>query len=103
MKRYQVLDLKIERPKKWDGKIRIVAFDIPNAQRTKRNAFRRKLKELGFYSSQKSVWLHPFECKNEIKILQDFFGLNNKQIHFFTAEKIEDKFLFEKITAVYKI
>ncbi len=103
MKKYQVLELKIERPQKWDGKIRIVAFDIPNAHRTKRNAFRRKLKELGFYSSQKSVWLHPFKCKNEIKILKDFFSLNNKQIHFFTAEKIEDEQLLKKIKEAYKI
>lgn len=103
MKRYQILELKIERPKKWDGKIRVVTFDIPNIHQTKRNAFRRKLKELGFYSSQKSVWLHPFECKNEIKILKDFFSLNNKQIHFFTAEKIEDEQLSAKIKTAYKI
>lgn len=103
MKRYQILALKIERPQKWDGKVRIVAFDIPNVHRTKRNAFRRKLKELGFYSSQKSVWLHPFECRNEIRILKDFFGLNNKQIHFFTAEKIEDEQLLKKIKEAYKI
>ncbi|MEK7658592.1 MAG: hypothetical protein AAB352_01880 [Patescibacteria group bacterium] len=103
MKRYQILELRIKKPKKWDGKIRVVAFDIPNIQRTKRDAFRRKLKELGFYSSQKSVWLHPFDCKNEIKILKDFLGLNNKQIYFFTAEKIEDKLLLEKIRSAYRI
>ena len=103
MKRYKVLELKINKPKKWDGKIRIVAFDIPDKQRAKRNAFRYKLKELGFYSSQKSVWLHPFECKNEIKILKDFFGLNNKQIQFFTAERIEDEFLLERIKKAYNI
>src|SRR3989339_1009556 len=102
MKRHQVLGLKIEKPRKWDGKIRVVAFDIPNTHKVKRNAFRRKLKELRFYSSQKSVWLHPFECRKEIKILKDFFGLNNKQVHFFTAEKIEDGQLLEKIKKVYK-
>jgi DNA-binding transcriptional regulator PaaX len=103
MKRYQILELKIKQPKKWDGKIRVVAFDIPDVSRAKRNAFRRKLKELGFYSSQKSVWIHPFECRNEIKILRDFFGLNNKQIYFFTAEKVEDEFLLGRIKKVYRI
>ena len=103
MKRYQILDLKIKRPKKWDGKIRVVAFDIPDARKIQRNAFRRKLKELGFYSSQKSVWLHPFECGNEIKVLKDFFGLNDKQIQFFTAERIRDEVLLGKIKTVYKI
>lgn len=103
MKKYQVMNLKIKRPKKWDGKIRVVAFDIPNTQRIIRNTFRGKLKELGFYSSQKSVWLHPFNCKNEVEILKDFLGLNNKQIYFFTAEKIEDEELLKKIKKAYKI
>lgn len=103
MERYQVLEMKIEKPKKWDGKIRVVAFDIPNTQRMKRNAFRYKLKELGFYSSQKSVWLHPFDCKKQIQILKDFFGLNNKQVSFFIAERIEDKQLLERIERIYKI
>lgn len=103
MKKYQILEMEIDRPKRWDGKIRVVAFDIPNAQRMKRNAFRYKLKELGFYSSQKSVWLHPFDCRKEIQILKEFFGLNNKQVYFFIAEKIEDTQLLEKIKRVYKI
>ncbi len=103
MKRHQILGLNIEQPKKWDGKIRIVAFDIPDKQRIQRNAFRRKLKELGFYSSQKSVWLHPFECEKQIQILKDFFALNDKQVYFFIAEKINDLQLLEKIKKVYKI
>lgn len=103
MKKYQMLDLKVKKPRKWDGKIRLVAFDIPDARKVQRNAFRRKLKELGFYSYQKSVWLHPFECANEIKILKDFFGLNDKQVHFFTAEKFNDEVLLEKIKKIYKI
>lgn len=103
MKRYQILELKVEEPKKWDGKIRVVAFDIPDTQRIKRNAFRRKLKELGFYSSQKSVWLHPFNCRKQIQILKDFFGFDDKQIHFFTAERIEDERLLKRIKDVYKI
>ena len=103
IKKYQILSLKIDEPKKWDGKIRIVAFDIPNKQRIKRNAFRYKLKELGFYSSQKSVWLHPFNCEKQVQILKDFFGLDDKQVYFFTAEKIGDQKLLENIKRVYKI
>ncbi|MEK7562304.1 MAG: hypothetical protein AAB509_01320 [Patescibacteria group bacterium] len=103
IKKYRVMELKILRPRKWDGKIRIVAFDIPNKQRTQRNAFRYKLKELGFYSAQKSVWLHPFDCRKEIKILADFFGLGEKQISVFTTEKAEGIDLFKKIKTAYKL
>jgi len=102
-KKHQIFNLSIERPKKWDGKIRIVAFDIPDKHRIRRNAFRYKLKELGFYSSQKSVWLHPFDCEKQISILKDFFGLNEHQIQFFTSEKISNIGLLENIKRVYEI
>lgn len=42
---------------KWDGKFRIVAFDIPEQKRIIRNLFRRNLKKWGFKHLQKSVWI----------------------------------------------
>lgn len=40
----------------WDGKWRIVIFDIPESKRLVRNVLRRKLKSWGFERWQKSVW-----------------------------------------------
>jgi len=94
--KYQIDDLEIEKPKKWDKKWRVIIFDIPHQQDIKRNAFRRKLKELGFYPLQKSVWAHPFDCKEEIKLLREFFGLNKKEIQILLVEKIENDFLLKK-------
>ena len=94
--KYQIDDLEIKNPKKWDRKWRVVIFDIPHEERIKRNAFRRKLKELGFYSLQKSVWVHPYQCKEEIGLLREFFGSGKKQIQILVAEKIEnDSYLRE--------
>lgn len=42
---------------KWDGKYRIVIFDIPEQRRIIRNLFRRNLKKWGFKHLQKSVWI----------------------------------------------
>ncbi|MFH1462747.1 MAG: hypothetical protein ABIG08_03590 [bacterium] len=89
--KYQIDDLEIARPKKWDRKWRVIIFDIPHLKNAQRNAFRRKLKELGFCSLQKSVWLHPFDCKGEIEILRDFFGLNKNQIQILLVERIENE------------
>lgn len=94
--KYQIDDLEIERPKKWDKKWRLVIFDIPHSKNTQRNAFRRKLKELGFYPIQKSVWVHAFDCKQEIKLLREFFGLNKKQIQVLLVEKIENSSSLKK-------
>jgi len=88
--KYQIDDLEIERPKKWDKKWRVVIFDIPNVVGASRNVFRKKLKEFGFYSLQKSVWVYPYSCKEEIALLREFFGLNKKQIRVLEVNKMED-------------
>lgn len=41
----------------WDGKYRIVIFDIPEQKRIIRNLFRRNLKKWDFKPLQKSVWI----------------------------------------------
>lgn len=88
--RFQIDSLKIDKPKKWDKRWRIVIFDISHLKNLQRNTFRGKLKELGFYPLQKSVWIHPFPCKDEIELLREFFGLSQKEIRLITAENIEE-------------
>lgn len=52
--------------KPWDGKWRIVMFDISEAEKKSRDYLRRKLKELGFGMLQESVFITPHD------ILRDF-------------------------------
>lgn len=87
--KYQIDDLTIERPKKWDGRWRIIVFDIPVISNTVRNIFRLKLKEFGFYRLQKSTWVFPFECYEEIELLRDFLGVKKQQIIYIEAANIE--------------
>jgi len=96
-KKYQIDDLKIKAPSQWDKKWRLIIFDIPNNQGIKREAFRGKLKELGFFPLQKSVWVYPYECDKEIKMLREFFGLTAKQLRIVTTDNLEeDNFLRER-------
>ncbi len=93
----QIDALKIKRPKKWDGKWRIVIFDISQLKKFYREAFRGKLKELGFYPLQKSVWIFPFDCRDEIELLRDFFGLRQKEMRLIVAQDIgSDEWLKQK-------
>lgn len=87
---FQIDKLKLERPKRWDKKWRLLMFDIPQQKRISREALRGKLKELGFLMFQKSVWVYPFECRAEMQLLQDFFGLSNNEIRLIIAENIGD-------------
>lgn len=94
---YQIDSLEIKKPKNWDGRWRFVFFDIPQLHKIKREVFRGKLKELGFYPFQKSVWVHPYKCDDEIRILRDFLGLTSKDVQVITAEKLEDDSFLKKV------
>jgi len=63
------------RPQKWDGKWRLVIFDIPEKFRSSRDALRGKLNGLGFQYLNLSVWVHPFECRNEINAIIEYYGV----------------------------
>lgn len=52
--------------KKWDKKWRIVIFDIPQDMHKQRNYFRDRIKSLGFYMLQKSVFVFPYPCEEEL-------------------------------------
>lgn len=95
--RLQIDNLKIKKVKKWDGRWRVVIFDIAQLKRLQRNAFRDKLKELGFCSVQKSVLICPYECKDEIELLREFFGLTKNEIRLLVVERIEGDSQFKKI------
>lgn len=50
---------------KWDHFWRLIIFDIPEKKKA-RQKFRRLLKAIGCYQLQKSVYVYPHDCKNEI-------------------------------------
>lgn len=45
--------------KHWDGKWRLVSFDVPSNRNVMRDRLRALLKEYGFYQLHKSVWVCP--------------------------------------------
>lgn len=51
----------------WDGKWRMVVFDIEEEQRRDRDRFRRFIKSLGFGQLQKSIWITPLAVREELE------------------------------------
>ncbi len=74
----------------WDGKWRIVLFDIPNTKGKTRDAFRRKLQEIGFYQIQKSVFVFPYDCAREISYLRDLYQIE-LYVKYLVADIIESE------------
>jgi DNA-binding transcriptional regulator PaaX len=51
---------------KWDKKWRVVIFDIPQELHNARNLFRNRLKKLGFITIQKSIFVFPYPCEEDL-------------------------------------
>lgn len=93
--KYRFDTLVIPRPKEWDGKWRVVIFDIPEAKKHAREVLRKKLKELGFYQLQRSVFVYPFECQHEIELITRVYEIES-YVDFLRAEYLDEIGLEEK-------
>lgn len=71
----------------WDKKWRVVIFDIPQELHRNRVALRRKLKNLGFYMLQKSVFVFPYPCEEELGYIGGELEVSD-YIDIITAENI---------------
>lgn len=92
---YHFQEMKIKKVP-WDRKWRIVIFDIPEKLKIGRNAFRDKLKKLGFHEFQKSVFVFPYECQNEIDFIIEFFNLR-KYVRYGIFDFIDNDLHLRKI------
>lgn len=63
--------------KPWDGKWRMIMFDIQELEKRKREDLRRKLKELGFGMLQESVFITPHDIIKDFSEYVDNIGLHD--------------------------
>ncbi len=73
----------------WDGKWRMVFFDIPEHKRQYRDYLRKILKLIGFKEFQRSIWIYPFHAPSFLKNLllkEDLRG----HVRFITTEHIDN-------------
>ncbi len=49
------------KPARWDGKWRIIFFDIPEKKRRLRDELRSMIRTIGFKEFQKSIWVYPYK------------------------------------------
>ncbi len=79
---------EIEMTEPWDGKWRLVMYDIPEEKRNARDQVRRLIKQLGFAQLQQSAWIHPLPCLNEFEIIKEVNGLDDALL-LIETEKIK--------------
>jgi DNA-binding transcriptional regulator PaaX len=87
--RYQLKELAIKRSKKWDGKWRLIAFDVWEARKSTRDALRKTIQRLGFVQLQKSLWIFPYDCEELVGLLRTDLQLF-KAIQYMVVDRIDD-------------
>ena len=87
--KYSLDTLSIKKPSSWDGRWRLVLYDVPHRRKALRDIFRQALKGLGVYQLQESVWLYPHPCEQQITFLREFYGVGGEVIYV-VATKLED-------------
>ena len=85
----RVMGYKNVLDKEWDGKYRIVIFDIPEKQRKDRNWLRGELYFLEYKQLQKSVFMSKFPLTPEI-ITEIKKREIDKGVNYILADKIYD-------------
>ncbi len=75
LKVFDLDDMALNKPARWDKKWRLVLFDVPEKHKNAREALRRKLKDLNFVRLQDSVWATPYPCDDEIRFIREIFNI----------------------------
>jgi DNA-binding transcriptional regulator PaaX len=80
---------KLPWPEKWDGKWRVVSFDIKEKRKHIRALLRETLSAVGFVHLHHSVWVYPHDCKDFLSLLKADFHIG-VEVLYIIAEYIEN-------------
>lgn len=75
VRRHEIDQMKLPRTE-WDRRWRVILFDIPEHKKVARRAFQDHLKRLGCFLMQRSVWVYPYPCRDEIDLLSSFWDVH---------------------------
>ena len=79
----------------WDGKWRLIIYDVKTPKRKNSEMFRRVITNLKFLKLQKSVYLTPFKCEDEIEYLRQVFEIGN-EVLILTVRNLENEEAYRK-------
>ena len=84
-----------KKPQRWDGKWRLLIFDIPEYRRGLRDKIRQTLGGIGFVRLQNSVWVYPYDCEDLIMLLKADFRVG-KDMLYMVVDALEGDFQIKK-------
>lgn len=100
LRQWQFTNFRLERPKKWDKKWRVIIFDIPEKKRRIRDQVRSLFKSAGFYLLQDSVWVYPYDCEDVLTLLKSNLGVGKNILYLIVDELENDKHLRQSFNLI---
>ncbi len=85
---FEQAKISLRSQKKWDGRWRMVVFDVPERRRRIRNRLRAVMSEIGFVRLQDSVWVYPYDCEDFVALLKAELKIG-KAVLYAIADTIE--------------
>lgn len=73
----------------WDGRWRMVIFDIQEKRRRVRQRLYTLLKGAGLFRLQDSVWVHPYPCDEFVALLRAHLASGTGELLYFIVEGLE--------------
>ena len=77
------------RPRRWDGRWRVVTYDIREAKKGLRQKLAQTLRTFGFYRLQNSLWVYPYDTEALLILLKAHYQIGG-EVLYGVMEKIEN-------------
>ena len=90
LRRIELKNYQIAKPKKWDGKWRMLIFDIREKRKFLRDKIRSVLSLIGFVRLQNSVWVYPYDCEDLINLTKADSAIG-RELLYVVADRIENE------------
>ena len=89
VKQIEFGEYRIPEPAFWDGKWRVLVFDVKEQRRRVRTQLRRLLQGRGFFRLQDSVWIYPYPCDEFVSLVRAHLKSGVGEMRSFVAEALE--------------
>ena len=93
IKKFYAGEAVLKKPTRWDGKWRLVIYDLKEKRKFLRDRLRITLASFGFVRLQNSVWVYPYDCEDLIILVKADFKIG-KEVLYLIVDRVEnDKWL----------
>lgn len=89
IERILMREYQIPEPVRWDGKWRVLIFDIREQRRQVRFRLRALLQGAGFVRLQDSVWVYPYPCDEFVALVRAHLASGVGELRALVAEALE--------------